>query len=94
MWVHGSRPDRVSVRSRCGQTERVPRGPHRPLAIDASHWREDGQPKVRYPSRADALVAADERSKDSGTELGVYECAFCGGWHMGRRAGRAGNLDS
>ncbi|HLW45578.1 MAG TPA: hypothetical protein VKR78_05145 [Acidimicrobiales bacterium] len=66
---------------------------HRPLALDASHWRDDGQPKVRYPTRADALVAADERSKESGTKLGVYECAFCRGWHMGRRAGRSGLLD-
>lgn len=67
---------------------------HRPLTLDASHWRDDGQPKVRYSSRADALVAADDRSKESGTKLGVYECAFCGGWHMGRRAGRSGLLDT
>ncbi|MDA8310065.1 MAG: hypothetical protein M0Z46_05540 [Actinomycetota bacterium] len=67
---------------------------HRPLALGSSHWREDGQPKVRYPSRSDALTAADERARESGTELGVYECAFCGGWHMGRRSGRAGRLDA
>ncbi len=67
---------------------------HRPLALDASHWRDDGGPKVRYPSRADALVAADDRSKESGIELGVYECAFCGGWHMGRSSGRSGQLDA
>jgi hypothetical protein len=78
----------------CGQTELVPRRPHRPLALDASHWREDGQPKVRYTRQADALMAADERSKEAGTELGVYECPFCKGWHMGRRAGRAGGLDA
>jgi hypothetical protein len=77
------------------QTEGVPRSrDHRPLAIDASHWRDDGQPKVRYPTRADALVAADDRSKESGAKLGVYECAYCGGWHMGRRAGRSGRLDT
>ena len=64
---------------------------HRPLALDASHWRDDGQPKVRYASRSDALVAASERSKDAGAELGVYQCAYCGGWHMGRRARRGGS---
>lgn len=57
---------------------------HRPLTLAATHWRGDGRPKVRYPSRADALVAASERSKEAGTELNVYECAYCGGWHMGR----------
>jgi hypothetical protein len=66
---------------------------HRPLALDASHWRDDGRAKVRYSSRSDALVAAAERSKDAGEELGAYECAFCGGWHMGRRAGRSGRLE-
>lgn len=72
----------------------MPRPLHRPLAIDASHWRRDGQPKVRYSHRSDALLAADERSKESGTELGVYECAFCKGWHMGRIGGRAGDSDA
>jgi hypothetical protein len=43
---------------------------------------------VRYATRTEALVAADERGREAATELGVYECAFCGGWHMGRRAGR------
>lgn len=66
--------------------------PRRPLAIDASHWRGDGRPKVRYPTRTDALVAAGERSKDAGTELGVYECAYCGGWHMSKRSGRGAGV--
>jgi hypothetical protein len=65
------------------------RPPHRPLTLDASHWREDGRPKMRYARQADALVAADERGKEAGVELGVYRCAFCNGWHMGRRGGRA-----
>jgi len=65
---------------------------HRPLALDASHWRDDGRAKVRYPSKHDALIAAAERTKEAGEDLGVYECAFCGGWHMGRRSGRSGRL--
>lgn len=66
---------------------------HRPLTIDSSHWRSDGQPKVRYAARTDALVAAEVRSRESGTPLGVYECAYCGGWHMGRRTGRSSRVE-
>jgi len=66
---------------------------HRPLALDASHWRDDGRPKVRYATKVDAVVAAEERSREAGASLGVYECAFCGGWHMGRREGRSGRLE-
>lgn len=78
--------------ARDGRLGRVPqrKRPHRPLAVDASHWREDGQAKVRFDTRGDALVAADERSREAGTDLGVYQCAFCQGWHMGRRSGRSG----
>ena len=61
---------------------------HRPLAVDASHWREDGKPKVRFATEAEALVAAHERGRQAGTDLGVYRCAFCAGWHMGRRDSR------
>jgi hypothetical protein len=61
------------------------RPPHRELALDSSHWRRDGQPKVRYDTRADAIFAADERSAESGAELNVYLCPYCGGWHMGSR---------
>ena len=59
--------------------------PHRPLSVGSSHWRSDGQAKVRYGSRSEALSAAADRSSESGVELGAYQCAFCGGWHMGRR---------
>jgi hypothetical protein len=64
------------------------RGPHRPLTLDSTHWRQDGQPKVRFRSQAEALGAAEDRTRESGVELGVYQCGFCGGWHMGRRSGR------
>lgn len=66
------------------------RRPHRPLVLDASHWRADGRPKVRFASRSEALVAAYDRSQDADAELGVYECPYCDGWHMGRRSGRRG----
>lgn len=68
------------------------RQPHRPLALDASHWREDGQPKLRYPTERIAREAALERSKGAGVELNVYRCPFCDGWHMGKRGGRSAEL--
>jgi hypothetical protein len=73
-----------------GQTDRVPRRRHsyRPLSVRSSHWRADGQPKVRYPTQRDALSAADERGRESDVDLGVYRCDFCGGWHMGRSGRR------
>ena len=52
------------------------------------HWRADGAPKTRYRSRGEAQVAADERRLESGADLAVYRCDFCGAWHMGNRMGR------
>lgn len=66
------------------------RPPHRPLTIGSSHWREDGRPKVRYATEGDANAAAEELWHETGADLGVYRCAFCNGWHMGRR-GRRGD---
>jgi hypothetical protein len=64
------------------------REPNRPLSLASSHWREDGQPKMRFGSQGEALNAADDRARESGVDLGVYQCGFCGGWHMGRYSGR------
>ena len=62
---------------------------HREFALDSSHWRRDGLPKVRYDTQADALSAADDRRNESGSRLSVYECPYCSGWHMGGRSGEA-----
>lgn len=62
--------------------------PYRPLSVDSSHWRADGQAKVRFATKAEAMVVAADRGREAGLEFGVYECAFCGGWHMGSRRGR------
>jgi hypothetical protein len=64
------------------------REPHRPLALGGSHWREDGRPKTRFSTEAEALDAADDQAREYGADLGVYRCGFCGGWHMGRRTRR------
>ncbi len=62
--------------------------PHRPVSLSLTHWRRDGAPKMAYRTRADALVAADERGREAGVELNVYQCDFCGSWHMGGAQGR------
>jgi hypothetical protein len=56
------------------------------LALDSSHWRRDGQPKVRYGTQADALFAADERKVETGARLSTYRCPYCQGWHIGGRS--------
>jgi hypothetical protein len=56
------------------------------MALDSSHWRRDGQPKVRYGTRGEALNAAEERGAESRTRLSVYACPYCKGWHMGGRS--------
>jgi hypothetical protein len=61
------------------------RAPHRPLAVNSSHWRADGIAKVGYPSEAAAAAAAADRSREAGVVLGVYRCDYCSSWHMGRR---------
>lgn len=58
---------------------------HRPVSIAGSHWRADGQPKMRYETERQAMEAAELRGAESGVRLGTYRCAFCAGWHMGRR---------
>jgi hypothetical protein len=59
---------------------------HREFAPDSSHWRRDGQPKARFATQSEALSVADERGAESKTRLAVYECPYCGGWHMGGRS--------
>ena len=66
---------------------------YRPVSLSLTHWRSDGAPKMAYRTRTDALVAADERAKEAGVELNVYQCDFCGAWHMGRTQGREADVD-
>ena len=75
-----------------GKTGRVPRRRvHRELALDSSHWRRDGQPKVRYATQGEALSAAEELGAESRTRLATYECPYCKGWHFGGRTPDASN---
>jgi hypothetical protein len=35
-------------------------------------------------SRGEALTVAEERSRETGFRLDVYQCAECSAWHMGK----------
>lgn len=63
----------------------VRRRAHVPLSVPSSHWREDGSPKNRYPSRADALAVAADRAAETGLRFGAYRCDYCDDWHIGRQ---------
>jgi hypothetical protein len=55
-------------------------------------FNANGDPKVRHKSREDAikqkraLILAGRASK----WLQVYQCKYCGSWHVGHRGGRRG----
>ena len=80
------KPTGIAVGRRVRGVSRRPRRAHRALRLDSTHWRRDGEPKVRFESRAEALGAAAERSAEADTTLGVYHCPYCRGWHMGSRS--------
>jgi hypothetical protein len=75
---------------------RNPRTPPRRAQDDerlpgaGSHWRRDGTSKVAYMSRGEALLVAEERSRETGLSLDVYECPVCSAWHMGNPIEGAG----
>lgn len=49
------------------------------------HWREDGQPKSRFATQADANRWALQMRLEEGTDLHPYPCTYCGDWHLGTR---------
>lgn len=58
-------------------------------AMDEREFRACGR-KRRYETRVDAKKAAERssRRKDA-PKIFVYECPYCGGWHLThRRPGR------
>lgn len=48
--------------------------------------RGTNQPKVSFPSKADAQKAADAMSKKHGAHFSVYKCIWCDGWHIGKNS--------
>lgn len=57
-----------------------------PSDLRLSHWRSDGTVKVRYASKEEANRAALGHRLEHGQDSEVYQCEFCGGWHLGRLA--------
>ena len=49
-----------------------------------SHLNHDGQPKVRYGSKASAVKAAEAMMKKRGVYFSNYCCPHCGGYHLGK----------
>ena len=41
--------------------------------------------KIMYHDRAQAQLAADESFAERGVELWVYQCEYCGSWHLTHR---------
>ncbi|HXY44787.1 MAG TPA: hypothetical protein VEH29_11415 [Acidimicrobiales bacterium] len=71
------------ARRRRGRTVRPRDAPdHRPVRL-GSHFRADGQPKTAFPTQREATAAADERRRESGVDMSVYQCDLCAAWHMG-----------
>ncbi|HEY7917439.1 MAG TPA: hypothetical protein VIC86_10730 [Acidimicrobiales bacterium] len=56
-----------------------------PSGAGRQHWRADGQPKTRFPSRDEANRSALRLRLEVAADLDPYECEFCGGWHLGNR---------
>ncbi|MFC0081619.1 hypothetical protein ACFFRE_05595 [Aciditerrimonas ferrireducens] len=81
--------------ARGGDDRPVPRGrrgrrpgplgqdPDRLRRSQLSHWRADGQPKVRFPSEAEANRFALQVRLAYGHDPVAYPCELCGGWHLG-----------
>ncbi|HEV3133031.1 MAG TPA: hypothetical protein VGY51_13815 [Acidimicrobiales bacterium] len=59
-----------------------------PGGVGREHWRADGQPKTRFPSRDEANRSALRLRLEAGADLDPYRCGFCGGWHLGNRSDR------
>lgn len=53
-----------------------------------SHFRQNGDPKIMYNTKATANRAAEEMGKRSikrgeGKTYSYYKCVFCDGYHIG-----------
>lgn len=59
-------------------------GDIRGLFHERSHMRHDGKAKQEYPTKRQALRAAESMQKKHGGHFGVYKCIFCDGFHIGK----------
>jgi hypothetical protein len=49
-----------------------------------SHLKEDGTPKIAYPTKESANKAAEKMSAKRGVHFSNYKCLFCDGYHLGK----------
>ena len=47
--------------------------------------QSNGKDKVDYKNEETATKVADKMSKKYSKEMEAYPCAFCEGWHIGRK---------
>lgn len=47
-----------------------------------SHFRDNGQPKVMYNTKATAQKSAQKLKEKHGVYFSNYKCIFCNGFHL------------
>jgi hypothetical protein len=60
------------------------------LVNKRSHFRDTGQPKVMYNTKASAQKAAAAMTKKRGVYFSNYKCLFCDGYHLGKNSENKG----
>lgn len=56
----------------------------RPVTAGRAHLRNDGRPKVAYPTLGEAAEIAHARSTPGGVRFVAYRCPYCPAFHVGR----------
>lgn len=61
--------------------------PARRSSPDEERAREERacKRKTRYPTQRLVLDARERFRIEHGEDKGIYECEYCGGWHLGGR---------
>lgn len=54
------------------------------LFYKRSHFRDNGQPKVAYNTKATATKVAAQMSAKKGVWFSNYKCLYCDGYHLGK----------
>ena len=49
-----------------------------------SHFRDNGQPKVTYNTKATAEKSAQKLKLKYGVHFSNYKCIYCDGFHLGK----------
>jgi len=49
-----------------------------------SHFRDDGQAKIAYGSKATAEKSARKMTEKKGVYFSNYKCLYCDGYHLGK----------